>query len=47
MAEDGELPVVGVLIEEGAHNPGIELLWKQLTEASGTKATLRLPPDFE
>lgn len=45
-AADGALAVVGVLIEEGAHNPGVAPLWKQLAEAPGTKATVRIPAEF-
>ena len=46
-AEDGALAVTGVLIEEGAVNPSLAPLWKQLTEAPGTQATLRIPPEFK
>lgn len=45
-AEDGALAVVGVFIEEGAHNPGIAPLWAQLAEAPGNKATVRIPAGF-
>jgi carbonic anhydrase len=45
-AEDGALAVVGVLIEEGAENPGIAPLWAQLAEAPGTETTLQIPPEF-
>jgi carbonic anhydrase len=45
-AEDGELAVVGVLIEEGAHNPGIAPLWEHLGHAPGTSMTVRIPAGF-
>ncbi len=45
-AEDGALAVVGVLIEEGAENPSLAPLWKQLAEAPGTETTLQIPPEF-
>ena len=45
-AKDGALAVVGVFIEEGAHNPGISPLWAQLAEAPGTKTTVQIPDDF-
>jgi len=45
-AQDGALAVVGVLIEEGAQNPGIAPLWAQLAEAPGTETTVQMPADF-
>jgi carbonic anhydrase len=45
-AEDGELAVVGVLIEEGAENPSLAPLWAQLVHAPGTQATVQVPPAF-
>jgi len=44
--QDGALAVVGVLIEEGAQNPGIAPLWAQLAEAPGTETTVQMPADF-
>ena len=45
-ATDGALAVVGVLIEEGASNLGIEPLWAQLAEAPGTETTVQIPAEF-
>ncbi len=45
-AEDGALAVVGVLVEEGAPNPGIAPLWAQLPEAPGTETTVELRAEF-
>jgi carbonic anhydrase len=45
-AEDGELAVVGVLIEEGAENPSLAPLWAQLVHAPGTQATVQVPSEF-
>ncbi len=45
-AQDRALAVVGVLIEEGAQNPGIAPLWAQLAEAPGTETTVQMPADF-
>ena len=45
-ADDGALSVVGLLIEEGAHNPGIGPLWAQLAEAPGTATTVQIPAHF-
>ncbi len=45
-ARDGALAVVGVLIEEGAQNPGIAPLWAQLAEAPGSETTVRIPAEF-
>ncbi len=45
-AEDGALAVVGVLVEEGAPNPGIAPLWTQLREAPGTETTVEIPAEF-
>jgi carbonic anhydrase len=42
-SEDGKLAVVGVLIEEGAENVGIEPIWEQLSEEHGTQTKLQLP----
>lgn len=46
-AEDGALAVVGLLIAEGAPNPGIAPLWAQLAEAPGSEATLQIPDQFD
>jgi len=43
---DGGLAVVGVLLGEGAANPGIAPLWAQLPEAPGTEAMVRIPAGF-
>jgi carbonic anhydrase len=43
---DGALAVVGVLVEEGAPNPGIAPLWAQLPEAPGTETTVEIPAGF-
>ncbi len=45
-AEDGALAVVGVLVEEGAPNPGIAPLWAQLAEAPGTETTVEIRAEF-
>jgi len=45
-AEDGELAVVGLFVEEGAENSGIAPLWEQLTAARGTRATIQVPAEF-
>jgi carbonic anhydrase len=45
-AEDGALAVVGVLVEEGAPNPGIAPLWAQLAAATGTEATVEIGDEF-
>lgn len=45
-AEDGALAVVGVLVEEGAPNPGIAPLWAQLREAPGTETTVEIGDEF-
>jgi len=45
-AADGTLAVVGVLLEEGAPNPGIAPLWAQLPEAPGTETTVQIPAGF-
>ncbi len=45
-AEDGALAVVGVLIEEGAQNPGIAPLWAQLAAAPGSETAVRIPAGF-
>jgi carbonic anhydrase len=45
-AEDGALAVVGVLVEEGAPNPGIAPLWAQLTAAPGTETTVEIRAEF-
>ena len=42
----GALAVVGVLIQEGAENPGIAPLWAQLAEAPGTETTVQIPAGF-
>ena len=45
-ATDGALAVVGVLLEQGAANPGITPLWAQLPEAAGTVTTVQIPAGF-
>jgi carbonic anhydrase len=45
-AADGALAVAGVLVEEGAPNPGIAPLWAQLAEAPGTETTVRIRAEF-
>jgi carbonic anhydrase len=45
-ADDGALAVVGVLVEEGAPNPGVAPLWAQLAEAPGTETTVELRAEF-
>ncbi len=44
-ADDGALAVVGVLLDEGATNPGIAPLWSQLSAAPNA-TTIRMPTDF-
>jgi carbonic anhydrase len=45
-ADDGALAVAGVLVEEGAPNPGIAPLWAQLAAAPGTETTVELRAEF-
>jgi carbonic anhydrase len=45
-ADDGALAVAGVLVEEGAPNPGIAPLWAQLAEAPGTETTVEIRAEF-
>jgi carbonic anhydrase len=45
-AGDGPLAVLGLLIDEGEHNPGIEVLWTQLSASAGTRATVEIPDDL-
>ena len=45
-ADDGALAVAGVLVEEGAPNPGIAPLWAQLAEAPGTVTTVEIRAEF-
>ncbi len=45
-AEDGALAVVGVFIEEGSHNLGIETLWKHLGNEVGVAEQTKIPSDF-
>jgi carbonic anhydrase len=45
-AEDGALAVLGVLVEEGAPNPGVAPLWAQLAEAPGTETMVELRAEF-
>jgi carbonic anhydrase len=45
-ADDGALAVVGVLVEEGAPNPGVAPLWAQLAEVPGTETTVELRAEF-
>lgn len=45
-ADDGALAVVGVLVEEGAPNPGVAPLWAQLAEVPGTETMVELRAEF-
>jgi carbonic anhydrase len=45
-AADGALAVVGVLVQEGAPNPGIAPLWAQLAEAPGTETAVEIRAEF-
>ncbi len=45
-ATDGTLAVVGVLIDEGAYNPGITPLWAHLPQGPGTETTIEIPAGF-
>ncbi len=45
-ADDGALAVAGVLVEEGAANPGVAPLWAQLAEAPGTETTVEIRAEF-
>jgi len=45
-ADDGALAVIGVLVEQGAPNPGIAPLWAQLAEAPGTQTTVEIRAEF-
>jgi len=45
-ADDGALAVVGVLIVEGAENPGITPLWAHLPEGPGAETTVEVPAAF-
>ena len=45
-ADDGALAVVGVLINEGAENPGITPLWAHLPESPGAETTIEVPAGF-
>ena len=45
-AGDEALAVLGLLIDEGEHNAGIEVLWKQLSASTGTRATVEIPDDL-
>ena len=45
-ATDGALAVLGVLIDEGAYNPGITPLWAHLPQGPGTETTIEIPPGF-
>jgi carbonic anhydrase len=45
-AKNGSLAVVGVFIEEGAHNPGMEPFWKQLNNDPGKATSVQIPVDF-
>ena len=45
-ATDGALAVVGVLIDEGAYNPGITPLWAHLPQGPGTETTIEIPAGF-
>lgn len=45
-AKDGGLAVVGVLIEEGARNPGIAPLWAQLGATPGNETMVQIPAEF-
>ena len=45
-ATDGALAVMGVLIDEGAYNPGITPLWAHLPHGPGTETTIEIPAGF-
>ena len=45
-ADDGALAVVGLLMEEGSPNPGIEPLWANLSAGAGTEAAIEVPVEF-
>ena len=45
-ADDGELAVVGVLLDEGGHNPSIDLLWKHLPKTRGGETTVEILSEF-
>ena len=45
-AADGALAVVGLLMEEGSPNPGIEPLWANLPAGAGMEAAIEVPVAF-
>ncbi len=45
-ADDGALAVVGVLINEGAENPGITPLWAHLPKGPGAETTVEISAGF-
>ena len=45
-AEDGALAVLGLLLEEGFANPGIEPLWANLSAGAGTEVAIEVPAEF-
>lgn len=45
-AQDGALAVVGVLIEEGAENPGVASFWGHLANEVGTETAVQIPAEF-
>jgi carbonic anhydrase len=40
---DGKIAVIGVFIEEGALNPAVAPIWRQIPKGHGSEATLDLP----
>ncbi len=44
--EDGALAVVGVLVEEGAPNPGLAPIWTQLAGLTDTETRVQIPSTF-
>ena len=45
-ADDGTLAVVGLLVEEGEANRGIEVFWALLDRAIGSRTVVEVPPHF-
>jgi carbonic anhydrase len=45
-ADDGALAVVGVLINEGAENPGLMPLWAHLPKGPGAETTVEISAGF-
>jgi carbonic anhydrase len=42
---DGKIAVIGVFIEEGAPNPAVAPIWRQIPKGHGSEATIDLPAD--